>query len=308
MNENKEGMKVIPIGERKCIWMDAGAVSYKLCTNYYQCNICEFDFAMSNRAKKDKMSEKPEASQKKEIVAWMEEFRNLPADQRKCRYMLSGDVSHKICPSSFRCGECSFDQMMQDRIQPQFEKDIEAYDEVAGFYMHENLYYFRNHIWLQLERNGKYRVGIDDFARRILGKVKSIDLPAVGKKVDLEEYSWTIHHEYGDVDFFSPLKGVVESTNQELFEDASLVTEQPYTGGWLMTIEPKSIGKSNKNFLKGAEARAWMVDEANLLSQSIHHPEAGVTLHDGAAITTDISSNLSKEKWNEVVKKHLYAK
>jgi len=31
-------------------------------------------------------------------------------------------------------------------------------------------------------------------------------------------------------------------------------------------------------------------------------------MHDGAVVTTDISSNLSKEKWNEVVKKHLYAK
>ena len=307
MNENKQGMKVIPMGERKCIWMEAGAVSYKLCTNHYQCNTCEFDFAMSNRAKKDKISEKPAVSQKKEIVAWMEEFRNLPADQRKCRYMLSGDVSHKICPNSFRCGECSFDQMMQDRIQPQFEQDIAAYDKVAGFYMHEDLYYFRNHVWLQLERNGKYRIGIDDFARRLLGKVKSIDLPAVGKEVDLEEYSWTIHHEHGDIEFFSPVKGFVESTNQELLEDADLITEKSYGDGWLMTIEPKSIGKSNKNFLKGKEARAWMKEEANLLSQTLQ-PEAGVTLHDGAAVTTDISSNLSKEKWNEVVKKHLYAK
>ena len=68
MNENKQGMNVIPMGERKCIWMEAGAVSYKLCTNHYQCNTCEFDFAMSNRAKKDKISEKPAASQKKEIV------------------------------------------------------------------------------------------------------------------------------------------------------------------------------------------------------------------------------------------------
>jgi hypothetical protein len=74
-----------------------------------------------------------------------------------------------------------------------------------------------------------------------------------------------------------------------------------------MTIEPKSIGKSNKNFLKGKEARAWMEEEAHLLNQTIQ-PEAGVTMHDGAAVATDISSNLSKEKWNEVVKKHLYAK
>jgi glycine cleavage system H lipoate-binding protein len=310
MSETKQGMKVIPTGERKCIWMDANVVSYKLCTNHYQCSTCDFDLAMSNRAKKDKVAlqeNKPAAGDKKQIVEWMDEFRHLPADQRKCRYMLSGEVSHKICPNSFRCGECSFDQMMQDRQQPAMVQDMDTFDKVAGFYMHESLYYFRNHVWIELERNGKYRIGIDDFARRILGKVKGIKLPAVGRDLDLEEYAWTIEHEHGDVEFFSPVKGVVESVNQALLEDSGAVTEQPYTDGWLMTIEPKSILKSNKNLLKGKEARAWMVEEANLLNKSVS-AEAGVTFHDGASITTDISQHLSKEKWNEVVKKHLYTK
>jgi hypothetical protein len=52
-----------------------------------------------------------------------------------------------------------------------------------------------------------------------------------------------------------------------------------------------------------------MVEEANLLKQTIGS-EAGVTgtLHDGAAITTDMSINLSEQKWNEIVKKHLYTR
>ncbi len=76
-----------------------------------------------------------------------------------------------------------------------------------------------------------------------------------------------------------------------------------------MTIEPQSIAKSNKNFLKGNEAKSWMVEEANLLNQTIGSEAGGTgTLHDGAAITTDMSINLSEEKWNEIVKKHLYTR
>jgi glycine cleavage system H lipoate-binding protein len=290
--------------------MDAGVVSYKLCTNQFQCTSCEFDLAMSNRAKKNKIAAAEgiaATSQKKEIVEWMEEFRHLPADQRKCRYMLMGEVSHKICPNSFRCGDCSFDQMMQDRIQPVYEMALESFDKVAGFYMHENLYYFRNHTWLQLERNGTFRVGIDDFARRILGKVKGVNLPAVGKNIDLEEYAWSLQHEFGDLEFFSPVKGVVESTNQKLNEDTDLVTEKPYSDGWLFTVLPDSIAKSNRNFLKGEEAKVWMAEEGSLLQKSVH-TGAGETLHDGATFTDDISRNLSKEKWEEVVKKHLFTR
>jgi glycine cleavage system H lipoate-binding protein len=308
--ERVQGMKVIPTGERKCIWMDAGVVSYKLCTNQFQCNLCDFDRAMSNRAKKAKeesRDDKPTTSHKKEIVEWMEEFRHFSADQRKCRYMLMGEVSYKICPNSFRCGECSFDQMMQDRVQPSFELDIKELPQVAGFYLSEKLYYFRNHTWLRLERNGQYRVGIDDFASRIIGKPQGIVLPPIGKSLDLEGYAWTVNHAHSDLEFVSPVKGVVTSTNQVLLDDAALINQQPYAKGWLMTVEPESIMRSNRNFLIGEEANAWMVEEANLLSKHLSS-EAGATMHDGASITNDISSHLSKEKWYEIVKNHLYVR
>jgi len=303
-------MRVIPTGERKCVWMEAGVVSYKLCTNNYQCNLCEFDRAMANRAQQDKcksMEVKPTVTEKKEIVEWMDEFRNLPADQRKCRYMLSGEVSYKICPNSFRCGDCSFDQMMQDRAQPVMSYDVEAPTKVSGFHMPENLFYFRNHTWLHFDRDGSFRIGLDDFARRLLGKVKSVELPAVGKAVDLEEYCLIIHHEFGDLEIFAPVEGVVTSTNHDLFEDAQLMVEQSYSDGWLMTIDPKSIRKTNKNLLRDDDAKSWMQAEAQLLTQSVQ-PEAGVTLHDGASLTDDMSENLSKEDWLELVKKHLYTR
>ncbi len=306
-----QSMKVIPTGERKCIWMDAGVVSYKLCTSQFQCQLCDFDRAMSTRAKKAKIevkADKPSfTSQKKEIVEWMEEFRHLSADQRKCRYMLMGEVSYKICPNSFRCGDCTFDQMMQDRIQPPIEQDIQTFPQVAGFYMSEKLYYFRNHTWLRLERNGQYTVGIDDFARRLIGNADGIELPPPGRKLDMEEFCWTVHHDYDDLEFFSPIKGVVTSTNQALKEDAAQLTEQPYHGGWLMTVEPESIMKSNRNFLSGDEARAWMVEETNLLSKNLQE-EAGVTMHDGASLTKDLSTHLGKENWREIVKNHLYVR
>lgn len=304
------GMKVIPTGERKCIWMDASVVSYKLCTNQFQCNICEFDLAMSNRAKQTKIAAQESQSipsHKKEIIEWTEEFRHLPADQRKCRYMLMGEVSYKICPNSFRCGECTFDQMMQDRIQPVFEQDMEKMPMVAGVHMNEELYYFRNHTWLRLERNGQYRIGMDDFAVRLIGKAVGVKLPAIGKDMDMEERSWTIQHDYGDLELVSPVQGVVVSTNRALCEKTENLTEKPYSDGWLMTVEPRSIAKSNRNFLYGEEARAWMVEETHLLSKSIH-TEAGVTMHDGAALVKDISKHLSKEKWHEIVKNHLYVK
>lgn len=305
-----QGMKVIPDGERKCIWMDAGVISYKLCTNRYQCTSCDFDQAMSGQVRKSKVAAGAAPTvmtQKKQINEWMEEFRHLPADQRKCRYMLMGEVSHKICPNSFRCGDCTFDQMMQDRIQPAIASNMETYPNVAGFFMPDNVYYFRNHTWLYLERMGQVRIGIDDFARRLIGKVNSIALPAVGKSVEFEEYTWSINHELGKLEFFSPIEGVVNSVNQKLLETPHLITDQPYSDGWLITIDPTSIRKGLKNLLKDKEAEAWMQEESDHLKESIF-ADAGAALQDGAVLTSDFSSSLSPDQWNVLVKKHLFVR
>ncbi len=46
-------LRLVPAGERKCIWMEAGAVSYKLCTNNYNCSSCQFDHALSEKSRKE---------------------------------------------------------------------------------------------------------------------------------------------------------------------------------------------------------------------------------------------------------------
>jgi glycine cleavage system H lipoate-binding protein len=306
--QGKRGMKVIPNGERKCIWMEAGVMSFKLCTNRFQCTSCEFDQAMSGRVKKDgdQQVAKTAMTRKREINEWMEEFRHLPADQRKCRYMLMGEVSYKICPNSFRCGECSFDQMMQDRVQPVAAHNMETYPRVTGFYLPEHLHYFRNHTWLYLERMGGVRIGLDDFARRLIGRqINRIALPAVGKSVDFEEQAWTIHHDFGELDFLSPIEGVVASVNHKLLDTPHLVSEQPYTDGWLITIDPTNIRKGLKNLLKDEEARAWTNEEGELLKQAVL-ADAGAAMQDGGVLSSDFSRHLPREQWVKLVKKHFY--
>ena len=36
----KESFKIVPPGRKKCVWMEAGVVSYKLCDNNFDCPTC----------------------------------------------------------------------------------------------------------------------------------------------------------------------------------------------------------------------------------------------------------------------------
>ncbi len=308
-NSNR-GFKVIPANEKKCIWMESGAVTFKLCNNNYQCNTCQFDMAMANRVQKQKDQKVDMNTPQKpvrEVSLWTEEFRNLPAGERKCRYMLMGEVSYKICPNSFRCGECSFDQMMQEKMSAHHDVDKKDLVLESGFYIDDQFSYYRNHMWLKLERNGKYRVGIDDFAGRLLGELDHIHIPGPGKKIDIGEFFWSAQHEYGDLEFASPLEGVIDGVNYDAIIDPSLITSDPYGKGWLMLIEPENVVKTTGNLFQNSEARAWIAEESKILNNSIHS-SATSTMHDGAIAAENIAKNIDKDEWLVLAKNHLHIK
>jgi glycine cleavage system H protein len=41
-----EYRKVVPAGEKECVWADAGVVPYKLCDSHFDCTNCSFDIVM----------------------------------------------------------------------------------------------------------------------------------------------------------------------------------------------------------------------------------------------------------------------
>jgi len=98
-----------------CVWMSIGMVSYRLCTNNYDCMNCEFDQMMQQQMAR---GETPE------LDAALARFKELPGSQRLCRYALKGDVSHRLCTRLFQCATCEFGQMMEDALQQKLAQRV----------------------------------------------------------------------------------------------------------------------------------------------------------------------------------------
>jgi CheY-like chemotaxis protein len=98
-----------------CVWMSMGMVSYRICTNNYDCMNCEFDQMMQEQMAKGETPGLDEA---------LARFKELPGSQRPCRYALKGDVSYRLCTRLFQCATCEFGQMMDDVIQQQLAQRV----------------------------------------------------------------------------------------------------------------------------------------------------------------------------------------
>ncbi|MGB7055394.1 MAG: hypothetical protein WBE28_08760, partial [bacterium] len=135
-------------GEIKpCIWMKAGVIQYRMCTQNYDCKNCEFDKSLTEQ----------ESSGASMVVQAIAKLRQLPAAERKCRYMLTGDFSYKICPNNYECWHCTVDQYIQDTmdanraLQKRRQRAAQRVKKVKGFTINEDFHYFPNHIWIKVE-------------------------------------------------------------------------------------------------------------------------------------------------------------
>jgi len=58
-NGKKKGMHLIPENELRCVWMDAGVISYKICDRGFDCEHCPLDRALHGREKGEPEAREP---------------------------------------------------------------------------------------------------------------------------------------------------------------------------------------------------------------------------------------------------------
>ncbi len=307
--KKKTAMKIVPPDKKKCVWMEAGVVSYKLCDNNFDCPTCAYDRGMQIKMARQRAAmaniEEPvkvDGTADKAFESWVEKMLKLPADQRKCRYMISGQVSRKICPNAYECGNCSFDQMMQEKLQPE-ELELQKLLEVDGFLVADGYYYHEGHTWARPEHGGRVRVGLDDFAAKLIGKLKKLGLPSIGQEVKQGEAVLQLQRNGNAARAVSPVDGIVTYINYDLLENPELAISNPYEKGWLFIVEPTKLKKSLKNLYFGKEVKKFFDEEKEELLKEVHEEIAIAA--DGGQPIKDIFTDIEGDKWQSIVKKFL---
>jgi glycine cleavage system H lipoate-binding protein len=172
---------------------------------------------------------------------------------------------------------------------------------VGGFEVPENLRYHPGHTWALSESPNLVRVGMDDFASKLAGKVDSINLPQRGQWIRQGQKMCTLYRDDVAVDMVSPIEGSVSDINMALMRDPKLALRDPYGEGWLVTVQSPDAKTSFKNLLGGAMARWWTEESASRLQRRM--PMAlGALAQDGGVAMDDISTQIPDQEWLPLAK------
>lgn len=117
----------------------------------------------------------------------------------------------------------------------------------------EDLYYSREHEWLKVEKDGAVRVGITDYAQKMLHEIVFVDLPKESASVKQMEVLGSVESVKAVSDIYAPVSGRVVAVNQELSNSPELVNQDPYGKGWIALIQPDNLKADLANLLTAAQ-------------------------------------------------------
>ncbi len=172
---------------------------------------------------------------------------------------------------------------------------------VGGFEVPENLRFHPGHTWALSESPSLVRVGIDDFASKLVGKIERLSLPQRGQWIRQGQKLLSVYRDGAKVDMLSPIEGSVADVNDALMQSPELARKDPYGEGWLVTVQSPDAKTNFRNLMSGALARWWTEEAATRLQRRV--PAAlGALAQDGGVAMDNLTAQMPEQNWTELTR------
>jgi len=178
---------------------------------------------------------------------------------------------------------------------------VPAPELVNGFRVPDNLRYHPGHTWALSESPTLVRVGMDDFATKLAGKVERVVLPQRGQWIRQGQKIATLFRNGVSVDMVSPIEGSIADVNDKVTLDAKLAQNDPYGEGWLVTVQSPDAKTNFRNLLGGTLARWWTEESAGRLQRKMPM-FAGALAQDGGLAVGNLAEQIPDQEWASMTK------
>jgi glycine cleavage system H protein len=172
-------------------------------------------------------------------------------------------------------------------------------DIVGGFHVPETVVYHPGHSWLVRERKNVVRIGADEFAAALLGKIERIELPKPGTWIRQGQKILSFYRDGLKTEMVSPTEGEVMEVNAELLENPAALRQDPYGKGWLMSVHVPDEENTGRNLVPRRLVGQWMRDAVERLYAQ-QPALAGAVAADGGRPADDVFAALPNANWKEI--------
>jgi CheY-like chemotaxis protein len=158
------------------------------------------------------------------------------------------------------------------------------------------------HCWARMEEDGTVKVGLDDFAQKVIGTIDAIESPNLGMVIKKGQNLFSVKQGYRSIPFKSPISGRVARVNSSL----KMVNEAPnvnsYERAWVCAIDAENLDTELPELKIGKSAVSFYQEELDHVRRFLRAP--GGDGQDSASSYADhpgTMAGLDDRQWNEMV-------
>jgi len=197
----------------------------------------------------------------------------------------------------------------QDRVQKQLKPRVHIAHasetervRTGEFNIPGGVFISRGHCWAAVAQDGAVKVGLDDFAKKLIGPVDAVDFPNVGMTVKAGQPLFSIRQKHRRVQFHSPVSGRVVKISQELGEDCEALEITPYHKNWVCVIESGALDGELPALKIGGSAVTFFQEELERFREAMRGFVKDGGLDPGQPLQVGQLQELDDAQWEKVVK------
>lgn len=100
-----------------------------------------------------------------------------------------------------------------------------------------------------VEQDGKYIIGLTDYAIEQLGDIVFLELPSVDDEFSKGDTFANIESVKAASEIYMPISGKVVDVNEALVDSPEMLNEDSYENGWLIKVESDSFEKDKEDLM-----------------------------------------------------------
>ncbi len=100
-----------------------------------------------------------------------------------------------------------------------------------------------------VEQDGKYIIGLTDYAIEQLGDIVFLELPSVDDEFSKGDTFANIESVKAASEIYMPISGKVIEVNEALIDSPEMLNEDSYENGWLIKVESNSFDQDKEELL-----------------------------------------------------------
>ncbi|RPI01712.1 MAG: hypothetical protein EHM64_15280 [Ignavibacteriae bacterium] len=205
-------------------------------------------------------------------------------------------------------------ELLRDRAKQRKMAPAAVQVQADRFLLPKGFFISKAHTWVELTFAGEARIGVDDFAQKVIGAIERITVAPLGSEIKKGDTLITVSHGNKLLSIPAPITGRVLTVNDSLIADPDRLHQDPYIAGWLAVVAPKNIS-SELSFLKIADdAAKWLRKEVSrfrdfikVQSQIGMPAPAGATMLDGGAPLSGVLEHCQENTWHAFQQEFLKA-